>query len=132
MKWDKEKIDLLTKFYPTKGKLWCVENLGFTEAQVRQKASRLKLKARGNSDAWLDGQIRAAKSKVGKKRPEQSDLMKKLHSEKRLKVSFSARSKGSVKGWENPNRKIRDYSEFIHPKGMLGKKHSEASKIKIF
>lgn len=131
MKWDKEKIDLLTKFYPTKGKLWCVENLGFTEAQVRQKASRLKLKARGNSDAWLDGQIRAAKAKVGKKRPHQSDLMKKLHADNKLNVSFESRSKGSIKGWKNTNRKPRDFSNFIHPKGMLGKVHSENTKNKI-
>lgn len=131
MKWDKEKIDILTKFYPIKGKLWCVENLGFTEAQVRQKASRLKLRARGNSDAWLEGQIRAANSKVGKKRPSQSEVMKKLHAENRLNISFESRSKASVKGWENTDRKKRDFSNFDHPKGMLGKKHSETTKAKI-
>ncbi len=39
--WTDELVAALTENYPKKGKLWCVENLGLSEAQVRQKASRL-------------------------------------------------------------------------------------------
>ncbi len=149
MKWDKEKIELLTKFYPTKGKLWCVENLGFTEAQVRQKASRLKLKAMGNSEAWLEGQIKAAQAKVGKKRPMHSEVMKKHY---RLGIgafaSFSKeyRTQNSIKMWEEKRKESEKWFPFDlknlweekrkfdprwHPRGMAGKKHTEECKALI-
>lgn len=127
MKWDKEKIELLRKFYPTKGKAWCVKNMGLTEAQIRQKASRLGLKAMGRSEAWFDGQIKAAQSKVGKKRPNHSALMKKKH---QLGVggfvflTKEDRAKTAQKMWEN--KKTIDPN--WHPRGMTGKTHTNECK----
>ena len=131
MKWPEDKINFLKQNYPSKGKDWCAVQLNLTEAQVRQKASRLKLKSRGVSDAWLNGQIKAAQSKIGKKRPSQSILMKRLHEEKKLTVTFEARSKGSLKGWSKVDRKTPSRSSAPHPRGMLGQKHNQSAKEKI-
>ena len=130
MKWTEEKIQQLIKFYPAKGKVWCVENLGLTEAQVRQKASRLKLKAMGNSEAWIEGQIKAAQSKVGKKRPIHSAIMKEKHQLGVGGLSLltkGARSAVSQKMWKDKKASDPQW----HPRGMAGKKHTEECKAVI-
>lgn len=120
--WNEERNALLAEHYPRKGKLWCVENLGFTESQVRSQASKLGLKARGVSEAWLDGQIRAAQSKVGKKRPNQADVMRRVAVNRiwtdEQKAAVSARAKKWI-------------AENGHPRGNLGMTHSESARKKM-
>lgn len=124
MKWTQEKIDMLTEFYPKMGKLWCVQNLGFTEAQIRQKASRLQLKARGKSVAWQEKQKKHAEILTGRKRPEQALVIKKLHEQGKFLFTDERKKRTSlqIKEWHKNND---------HPKGMLGKKHSQETIKKI-
>lgn len=130
MIWDKEKIELLTRFYPTKGRAWCVENLSLTEGQVRSKASRLGLKAMGSSEAWLDGQIKAAQSKIGKKRPEQAEVIRRLFREGKLGKPSEARKRAAkISGKKQRGVKRPEiWLNNPHPRGMSGKKHTDECK----
>lgn len=103
------------------GKMWCVEKMGLTEAQIRQKASRLGLKASGVSKAWHEKQKQHAEILRGRKRPDQSIVMKRLHAEGKLAQNSEQRaaSRKGLKEWHKKNE---------HPRGMLGKSHSEATK----
>lgn len=123
-RWTEYQVSLLIENYEHKGKTWCVENLGFTEAQVRQKASRLGLKQNKSSEFFKDWQGRAAESKVGKKRPNQSMVMKNLHeSGKLLKNDEQRKAFGlRIKKWIKENG---------HPKGASGLIHSKETKLKI-
>lgn len=124
MKWTQEKIDLLTEFYPKMGKAWCVENLGLTEAQIRQKASRLGLSAMGKSVAWQEKQKTHAKKLTGRKRPEQALVIKKLHQEGKL-IYTEERKKATserMKNWHKNNN---------HPKGFKNEKHTNEAKEKM-
>lgn len=121
--WTEERIEFLKTHYPIKGKTWCMQELGMTEPQVRSRASMLGLKARGISEAWLDGQIRAAQSKVGKKRPDQAEVMRRVNANRKpftdeQRQAISQRSKE----WIAKNG---------HPRGALGMVHSEKAKIKM-
>ena len=85
MKWTREQTNLLIENYPIRGKQFCCELLGLSEGSVRQKAFTLKLR----HDKFLPGffkewQQRAALSKVGKKRPEQAEVMRRLHRDGKL------------------------------------------------
>lgn len=127
MKWRKEQIEFLTENYPKRGKLWCVKEMNLTEAQVRQKASRLQLRAMGVSDAWVEGQVKAAKSKVGKKRPQHSEVMKKLHKSGRGGFALftpDQRKTTTQKMWQKKKLTEPDW----HPRGMMGKKHTDECK----
>ena len=122
--WTEEEEKILIENYPEKGKKYCMEILNKTEAQIRQKASRLKLKLNKESEFFKEFQKRAALSKIGKKRPEQSLVMKNLH------------SKGKLIRDDDTNKligkKVRQhFKENGHPKGFLNHKHSEVTKSKI-
>ncbi len=127
MKWTEEQVEFLRNNYPQKGRDWCASAMRLTIGQIRSKASRLKLKAMGLSDAWVEGQIKAAKSKVGKKRPEHSETMKALHKMGRGAFALLAPEKRKVttqKMWESKKRLEPQW----HPRGMLGKKHTDKCK----
>lgn len=115
--WTTEQDAFLIANYPTKGKMFCAKSLKVGEASVRWRASRLGIKLDRSSGFFRDFQARAASSKIGKKRPGQSLVMKRLHAEGKLKktkeqkIAISKRMKQQWK--DNP-----------HPKGMLGKKHT--------
>lgn len=116
--WTDELVAALTENYPKKGKLWCVENLGLSEAQVRQKASRLGLKARGVSDAWFLARKEHSETLTGRKRPDQAVLIKSMHDQGKLKKTekqLKALSE-QLSNWRKNNE---------HPKGYLGRKHSK-------
>lgn len=123
-RWTDEELLLLKNNYPDKGKMWCANALGRGEASIRWMAAELGLKADTESEFFKDWQTRAAQSKVGKKRPDQALVMKKLHEDGKLKkteaqkAAISERAKKWLK--ENP-----------HPKGMLGRKHSDDVKAKF-
>lgn len=121
--WTEERLEFLKKHYPLKGKSWCMQELGMTEPQIRSRASMLGLKARGTSEAWLDGQIRAAQSKVGKKRPDQADVMRRVNANKKP-ISEEKRQELS----KALKERIEKYG---HPRGALGMTHSEESKKKM-
>jgi len=126
IKWTEEEISFLKDNYPDKGKHWCIGMLNKSEGQVRSRAAKLGLRLNQDSEFWNNFQNRAAQSKVGKKRPMQSAIMKgkamrgemwvqnKVWTEEERKV-FSDRAKKYIK-------------ENGHPRGMLGKHHSEKMK----
>ena len=123
--WTKEKIKFLIINYPEKGKKWCEAALKMSEQQIRYKASMLNLKQNRDSDFFKDWQNRAAKSKIGKKRPEQALVIKKVIHDKGL-------SKPSAELKIQIGLRIKKYiKENGHPKGMLGIKHSDLSKEKM-
>lgn len=121
MKWTQEQIDFLIANYPSKGKMWCANALGRSEASIRQKASNLGLKQDDNGEFFQDWQNRAKTSKIGKKRPAQAEVMKKLHADGKLKMKESTKKKLS----ESTKKWIKEKG---HPKGSLGMKHTEKTK----
>ncbi|CAB4136473.1 Protein of unknown function DUF1064 [uncultured Caudovirales phage] len=124
IKWTTEDLELLKRYYPRMGKKWCMEAMCRTEASVRYKAAELGLKLDRESEFAKDFQSRAAKSKIGKKRPDQALVIKKLHAEGKLKKTNEQKEQMSqrVKRWHSLNP---------HPRGMLGKNHTEEIKQKL-
>jgi hypothetical protein len=116
--WTDEQVRFLVDNYPSKGKLFCSRALGKTESSVRWKASELKLRQDRQSEFFKEWQARAATSKVGNKRPEQSLVMKKLHADGKLLKTESQKIATS-------ERFKKLWRERGHPKGMKGKKHSK-------
>ncbi len=75
--WNKDEEKWLIDNYPKLGKRACMLKLSKTESQIRSKAYRLGLKADKSSEFFKDWQARAAKSKAGKKRPDQAERMRR-------------------------------------------------------
>ena len=123
--WTAKDMDFLRENYPKKGKMWCAQELGLKEHQVRYKASVMGLVARGQSEAWKAKQKDHAIKLTGRKRPEQADVMRKCVVEKGLHLQSQEQLK--INGEKTKKRII----ENGHPKGMLGKKHSEQPKEKM-
>lgn len=111
--WTPEELDLLQQYYPQKGKRWCASQLGRGEGSIRWMASNLGLKQDRTSEFFEDWQRRAAESKVGKKRPEQRDVMLKLHAGGKLIKTEEQRKAISerMKAWHKTHE---------HPKGAIG------------
>jgi hypothetical protein len=120
-KWTEKELDFLKTNYPERGRLWCAEQLSRGEGSIRQKASELKLTINQSSPFFKEWQSRAAKTKIGKKRPDQALVLKKLHDQGKLEKTEQQKLKisKSIKLWHQENQ---------HPRGMLGKKHSEQVK----
>lgn len=121
MRWTEEEISILSQYYPSKGLKWTAKQLGRSEASIRQKASKLGVKQDINSKFFKDWQNRAKNSKIGKKRPEQAEVMKNLHRTGKLIQGVESR----VRQGKTLKKHIKKYG---HPKGMLGKKHSQKTK----
>lgn len=119
-----QEIKLLKKEYPEKGLKWCAKKLGKSKNSIRGKASKLRLKQNRSSKFFKDWQSRAGKSKIGKKRPDQSIVMKNLHKIGKLKQSKRQREETGVKV-------AKFFKENGHPKGMLGKKQTTSMKKKM-
>lgn len=115
--WSDEDVEWLRSNYPTVGRLAAATHLGRGEGSIRWKASELRLKQDRRSPFFKDWRRRAAKSKVGKKRPEQGLVMKRLHAEGKFEVTPERRAAISdrMKLW---------YATHPHPRGMLGKHHA--------
>lgn len=124
MSWTSETEAFLVKNYPIHGKKWCMNELGKSEASIRAKAARLNLRQNKDSEFFTDWQTRAAGSKVGKKRPEQAEVIRALHAEGKMVVSEEGR-----KAISKATKKRQD--EKGHPRGALGMKHSEEAKQKM-
>jgi hypothetical protein len=123
----KEQKEFLVKNYPNKGKLWCCEQLNLTEGQVRYFCSKQKLKIDKTSDFFKDFQKKAKESKIGKKRPIHSEIMKKKATEGLLNNFIVSTDEKKKKHSKYQKEWIKKNG---HPKGMLGKKHSEENKAK--
>ena len=89
---DLEELVLKNK-YPVYGKKYCMDILGKTEAQIRQKASQMGLKLEHGTEFCNEWQGRARASKVGKKRPDQAEVMRGLHRSGKLKQTWNEKQK---------------------------------------
>lgn len=94
----------LKNLYPQKGKFWCAAHFGVSEAVIRQAASSLRLRQDRTSDFFKDWQTRAAKSKIGKKRPEHSSRIKELWIINREKMMRAA----TLRGLKNRKRIVKN------------------------
>jgi hypothetical protein len=122
--WTEEEVNWFKENYPLIGKIACANYLNKTSSSIRAKASKLGLKQNKNSDFFKQWQDKAAQSKIGKKRPEQVDVITKLHQNNKLKLTEKSKRILS----EKMKQRIKDKD---HPKGMKGKNHSNDTKIKI-
>ncbi len=117
--WTEEEVAWLREMYPTHGRKFCADKLGRPVAQIRSKAARLGLRIDHTSSFCQEWQSRAAQSKVGRLRPEQAEVMRQNHRDGKLlktpeqKAAIGRRTKNRIQ-------------EQGHPRGMLGKKHTEA------
>src|SRR5690606_8292944 len=122
--WKQHDIDWLINNYPLVGKEESARILSKTIGSIRTKAARLGLKQDRESEFFKDWQYRAKQSKIGKKRPEQVKVMPELHAQGRMKmtdkgkqiISHTTKERFKTKG---------------HPKGFLGKKHTQSAKEKM-
>lgn len=122
IKWNDSETSWLIENYPNKGKKYCMQFLNRTDSEVRNKAARLKLRQNKDSEFFKDWQERAAVSKVGKKRPDQSLVMKQLHADGKLGFDEYRRKRSS-------DRMKKHIAEHGHPKGSLGMKHTNEIKL---
>lgn len=132
LKWSIEEIDFLKTNYPDMGKKWCMDKLNKSEKQVRHAASKIGLRLNRDSDHYKEFQERAANSKIGKLRKkhklkhtrcESCWTMFNQHAECRRKTcsDFCLNA-----------LKVNNNKEYFksngHPKGMLGKTHTDEYK----
>ena len=122
--WTPEQDSFLVANYPAKGKMFCANALETGEASVRWRASKLGLRLDKSSGFVKDFQARAAASKVGKKRPKQALVIKRLHAEGKLK-------KTEKQKLANGQRMKQHWKNNPHPKGMLGKKHNAETLVAL-
>lgn len=122
--WSEDECKWLAENYPSLGKVECAIHLGRSVSSVRWKASDMKLKYVLSGQHFEEWQRRAAASKVGRKRPDQALVIKRLHDEGKLKKTPEQRAATGLrqKEW------IRIHG---HPRGALGMKHSEETLQKI-
>ena len=81
MRWTVENEEFFRENYSRIGKTACAIALNKTLHQVRAKASRLGLRLDHSSEFCREWQERAAKNKIGKKRPNTSETLKRLFAE---------------------------------------------------
>lgn len=120
-RWTDSEIELLKDIYPRLGKAAAMAALCKTEPQIRSRASKLGLKARGVSAAWYQKQADHAVKLTGRKRPEQAEVIKELH--RRGVLIMTDETKRLLSEAQKAHQAIHG-----HPRGMLGKKHSQATK----
>ena len=119
--YSKKEIEFLKKYYPNKGKRWCAKKLNRSVGTIRSKVSKLGLKQNQNSAFFVHWQKKATRGKIGKKRQSQSIFMVE-HWKKHPQIWTEERRKKLSVSMVN-SMKRRE-----HPRGMLGKKHTEEIK----
>lgn len=122
--WTPQQEQILRLYYPTRGLKWCAKLMDRPPASIRQKASRLGLKQDRQSEFFKDWQKRAAESKIGKKRPDQAKVMARLHAEGKIQLTEEGRRKIGA----SAKKRIAEQG---HPRGALGLKHTEETKLLI-
>lgn len=122
--WTPARVAFLVENYPAKGKAFCVAALGLSDAQIRSKAARLQLKARGVSEAWQQKQIDHAAKLTGRRRPEQAAVMRRMQEEGRFAYTDERRQ-------ANSERMKKHWQTHEHPRGATGMKHTEEQRAVI-
>lgn len=119
-------IPFLKRWYPTKGKKWCMEELQLSEGVVRGLCERLKLRQDRSSDFFKDWQRRAKESKIKPQVERKCKTCGKIFFKKQGQLNAQPYIFCSPKcnGVEIAKR----WKERGHPKGMKGKHHSEITK----
>src|SRR6187549_3976452 len=117
-RWTPEERARFVAEYPKRGVAWCMESFGVSRACVRGRASREGLRIDLESEHFKEWQARAAATKVGRKRPDQSLVMKELHRSGKLAITPQQRVSMS-------KRAVAWHAANDHPRGMAGKSHSE-------
>lgn len=118
--WTKEQDQWLRSNYPNFGVQKSAEKTGRTPRAIAGRAHRLGLKMDRQGEHWKDFQTRAARTKIGRKRPEQAAVMKRLFID------------GKMPAWTQQRRNaIGERTKALfklkgHPRGMKGKRHSAA------
>lgn len=126
MRWTPEMTDFLRANYPAKGKAFCMQSLGMSEAQVRAKASRMGLVARGVSDAWAAKNKAHSELMTGRRRPAQREVMLGLFADGRLSRERTPSQRQAV------SVATRRYiAKNGHPRGALGIRHSAETRQAI-
>lgn len=122
--WTQDDISFLKDYYPTHGKQATAAIMQRSEASIRAKTSKLKLRQDRQSPFFQDWQQRAAAGKIGKKRPEQAAVIKRLHDEGKLLLTPERKAAVGkwIKAWIADNG---------HPRGMKGKSHTDEAKQRI-
>ncbi len=123
-KWTDDDVRFLRENYPKLGKLACATILHRKEWAIRYKASALGLKIDQTSDHFREWQARAARSHIGKKRPDQVEVILRSHAQgKMIKTPEQLKAMGE--------RVRRQWKEKGHPRGALGMKHTAEAKKKM-
>ena len=125
--WTPEDIEFLTANYPSKGKHWCMEALGKSESQVRNTAAKLGLRLDHKGEFCVAFQKKRGLARAGIKRPEHSVVMKKKYAEGMTQITDWVKSNGDVISKAAKDRIAKNG----HPRGMLGKKHTDEVKKMI-
>lgn len=123
--WTEENIEWLKENYPTNGKLFCANYFGVKESSIRSKAYKLKLKLDHSSDFAKKAHSKGSIKNIGKKRPGHGEIIKSYYQSGRM-------SKDRIKSKEFREMITAKQKEYVakhgHPRGFLGKKHSEKAK----
>ncbi len=125
--WSNEEVKWLKTYYPNKGKMFCARCLGREEGSVRWKASDLGLKENPNGESrkkWIERVKCSARARKGQKRPAQAEVMRNNHRQGKMKQTPEMRKRIG----EATKKRLREKG---HPKGMLGKHHSEKTKARL-
>ena len=123
--WTDGENDWLSTNYPNLGVAESAKRLGRGERAVANQAWKMRLKQNMESEFFKEWQTRAAKTKVGRKRPAQAEVMRSLFREGKMpeytKERREAISRRTKEKWATEG----------HPRGMLGKKHSEEVVLRV-
>ena len=126
-KWTDNEIRLLREHYPQKGLKWCADFFGVPSSRIRSKASLLGLKQDRNSEFFKEWQSRAKRTKIGKKRPTHSAIMKeKRDNGHRFFGDYPKTHRKEI------STRMKEWSKtHPHPRGALGMKHSAETLEKL-
>lgn len=114
---------MLLELYPTHGVEKTAELMGLTAPQVRMKAHRMKIKS-PMSEARIKANQEHSERMIGRKCPQTSETLKRKYASGEI----TAKPISDERKKQISERTKKHISECGHPKGMLGKKHSEQFK----
>jgi hypothetical protein len=155
--WSSEDTAFLVENFPRLGQKRCAEVMGRSQSTVRSRAYAMGLSSKG-SDAQKTQHARAGMATRGRKRPDQSLVMKQMWADGRIKphANPSKRMKTcafcGIEYWHKANStcgpecatkamgRITEaksaahktmWKNNPHPRGMLGKNHTEGARRRM-
>lgn len=126
--WTDEELQILREQYPQIGLRATAFLLGCKQDRVRSKASSLGIKQDRSSRFFKQWQRKAARGKVGKKRPDHSAAMKAAYANGDL-PHLEKLSEYRRKLLHDGAREHR--KRFGHPRGASGMKHTAQARAEI-